>query len=336
MSTHRKNKTEGSRKYTQLKIFGGDSLEIKDLKEASLGDNYDQVNGVSIKVLIKELYTRINAANGSFSFLSTDGKHNVVDPFTHMLITIYCAMDGRGDTPHWFFKYFKRMGVVSPLFVLFVMSVLEPVELKAILAMPRITFSNCEAFKKMCTDDCHEFDEECDKRETLLGEIKTAGDIESKLNVFIAHKLKDYIGDDSKEIIAKFGSVDKFEKWVKMVFEYTSMFTQPFMKAYIDKDIVKIKSIIEIFNDVYHEESKKKTGVSLVDSLSATIFKQQLYCKHLEYLTNVNYFSTCMSSANYDGYKDCVLDGTLPSIKPDNMTVMTQTIQYIEFMKGVE
>ena len=148
--------------------------------------------------------------------------------------------------------------------------------------------------------------------------------------------MKDYIGNDDIELKSKFGSIENFEKWVKMVFEYTSMFTQPFIKAFIEKDIVKLKSIVEIFNDVYHEESKNKRGVVLLESLDSTIFSQQLFCKHLEYLTNIHYFSTSLSESCFDNYNDIVLDGTDPNLKPDNMELMTNLIEYINISKGYE
>jgi len=179
-------------------------------------------------------------------------------------------------------------------------------------------------------------DKDCEKREELICTIKSAKDIESKLNSFIQYKMSDYIGEDSAELKSKFGSIENFERWVKMVFEYTSMFTQPFIKAFIEKDISKLKSIVEIFNDVYHEESKNKRGVVLLESLDSTIFGQQLFCKHLEYITNIHYFSTSLSVSCFDKYDDLVLDGTDPKLKPDNMELMTNLIEYINISKGYE
>jgi hypothetical protein len=74
------------------------------------------------------------------------------------------------------------MGVISPLFVLFVISILSPEELKDILKLYKRPFSNSEIFKKMCTDEKSKIDRDCEKREELICNIKNANDIESKLN----------------------------------------------------------------------------------------------------------------------------------------------------------
>lgn len=341
MSANRNNVTKNRvKQYTPLRIRGGDSMEFKnaeDVKTITSGENYEKTNNLCIKILIKELYNTVKIArDAKFSFVSDDKKHNTIDPFTHMLISIYGVLENHPNQPHWFFKYFKRMGVVSPLFVLFVLSILTPEELKNILKMFKRPFDNAEMFKKMCTIESSKIDEDCNKRETLIREIKTASDIETKLNAFIAYKMEDYIGKDESEIKTKFGSVENFEKWVKMVFEYTSMFTQPFIKAFIEKDYEKLKSIVEIFNDMYHEDSKNKKGTVLLESLESTIYKQQLFCKHLEYLTNIHYFSTPLSVSCFDNYSEFMLDGTDPSLKPDNMELMTNLIEYINISKGYE
>jgi hypothetical protein len=342
MSVNRNSVTKNRvKKYTPLKILGGDSMEFKntnDVKAIINEDNYEKINNLCIKVLIKELYTTVKFARDSkISFVSEDKKHNTIDPFTHMLISIYGVLENHPNQPHWFFKYFKRMGIISPLFVLFILSILTPEELKNILKMYKRPFDNSEMFKKMCTvENSSKLDEDCNKRETLIKEIKTAKDIESNLNTFIRYKMKDYIGDNVSEVTVKFGSVENFEKWVKMVFEYTSMFTQPFIRAFIEKDYEKLKSIIEIFNDMYHVDSKNKIGTVLLESLDSTIFSQQLFCKHLEYLTNIHYFSTPLSVSCFDNYSEFVLDGTCSDIKPDNMELMTTLIEYINISKGYE
>ena len=113
MATYGKNKSRnGQKKQSRLRIFGGDSLEFRDpdnTAEMLNGINYEQINNLCIKILIKDLYIIVKSGSESkFSFVSADNKKNIIDPFTHMLITIYDALERHKNGPHWFFKYFKR------------------------------------------------------------------------------------------------------------------------------------------------------------------------------------------------------------------------------------